>query len=194
MKLGTTAKQHLDEHLLRAFPLKKHSSQWSVVRDHTNRPGLSSVLMEMKKSPFLELVSWIASTYPEKTAAGRGQATLCCSLWRSLESWQQELRMQHGSYVTSTLLWWTGTALLHLQMESSKNRVPELLLSQVNQIKYNYHRHKCMAWLLKHLKSKQNSRFWKSRRAPAQQCALRKRMGKRQENCQKALLGRLSSA
>lgn len=82
MKLGTTAKQRLDEHLLRAFPLKKHSSQWSVVRDHTNRLGLWSELMEMKKSSFLELMSWTASTYPEKAAAGRGQAS---PLLQSLE-------------------------------------------------------------------------------------------------------------
>lgn len=44
----------------------------------------------------------------------------CCSLWRSLESWEQELRMQRGSYVTSTV-WSTGTALPHLQVQSSKN-------------------------------------------------------------------------
>lgn len=75
MKLETTAKQHLDEHLLHAFPLMKHSSQWSAVRDHTNRLGLWSGLMERKKSPFLELVSWTASTSPEKAAAGKSQAS-----------------------------------------------------------------------------------------------------------------------
>lgn len=53
-----------------------------MVRDHTNRLGLQSGLMQMKKSPFLELVSWTASTFPEKAAAGRGQAS---PLLQSLE-------------------------------------------------------------------------------------------------------------
>lgn len=102
------------------------------------------------KGPFLEPVSRTASIFP---------------LRRQLLAAAEEdgasplLHPSEGAQPFRAVAWHfsnlqappedQASPLLHLQMGSSRNRQPELLLSQVNWIELNDQRKKCGPWLLR---------------------------------------------